>query len=911
LPACGNFGKDDQQLISAAAVYLDQGDVSAAIIEYKNVLQRHPDNAEARFRLANIYLDYHDNSSAEKEFRYAAKAGWDPAQACYGLARVLLGLGKFKQLINDCPVEAAFPATAQANLTALHAAALAALGEKSAAMQTLQQAEAIQADALQVMQTRIEFLLIAGEHAEADKLIARAQEHFPDNPVFILQRAARLVQQGDDSWASHLLQGVIERDPPGHISGYGRRARLTLARLKISALQFQAANDVIKPLYGRDPESNYLGSLIAFREGNLDLAEQHILKVLKQAPGYQSALLLYGAINYAQQDYEQATYYLSKYVAAVPTNLGARKLLSQAHMKLGQFDEARSSLVTAVNEETDDAGLLALVGVSALRSGNNKAGLLNLEQAVAAAPDSASLRGELARAYLASGDVERAIEELQTILQGDNHPQEAEILLTLAHLRAENTGAALVSSSQLLKNSPDDPAILTLAGNVQEASGDIQTARTRYQRALQMVPDYIPATMSLGRLEEQAGNTDQAMALYRASAESSHSDTRPLLALARLAEASGDTAAMVDWLQQARQRSAGELGARIILGEYYLQARKPQQAMQAIEEAAAIAPANPRLLVMRARVAMMQGDYDAALTPLKTLLQTRPESPVAHALLGENLLRLERYEEAREQMAIVLQAYPDNSEALILAADIELRSGASDKAVQLAKQLQQSHPDNAVGYEIEGNIWMARKEYVRASKAYRRAGELQPGASLAIKQSGALKRTERQSESVTPLLDWLQGHPDNLAVRQALGTAWMELGENDKAIAAYLQVLDKAPDSLVALNNLAWLYQLAGNPLALKTARHAYQLDGEDPGVVDTYGWLLVQNDEAEQGRTLLARALQQLPDVAEVQYHYAVALLRVGDTTEAVGRLEKLLADDQDFTGRSDAQQLLDEYRG
>ena len=60
LAACGSFGMNDQQLLERAAEHTNNGEIQAAVIELKNVLQRSPNNAEARYRLASIYLEYED-----------------------------------------------------------------------------------------------------------------------------------------------------------------------------------------------------------------------------------------------------------------------------------------------------------------------------------------------------------------------------------------------------------------------------------------------------------------------------------------------------------------------------------------------------------------------------------------------------------------------------------------------------------------------------------------------------------------------------------------------------------------------------------------------------------------------------------------------------------------------------------
>ena len=79
-------------------------------------------------------------------------------------------------------------------------------------------------------------------------------------------------------------------------------------------------------------------------------------------------------------------------------------------------------------------------------------------------------------------------------------------------------------------------------------------------------------------------------------------------------------------------------------------------------------------------------------------------------------------------------------------------------------------------------------------------------------------------------------------------------------------------------------------------------------GIQDTCGWLHVQHGQIKEGRHLLEKALQQLPDSPEIRYHYAVALYQSGNREKALGMLKDLLAEDSEFTGRSDAQQFLDE---
>ena len=82
----------------------------------------------------------------------------------------------------------------------------------------------------------------------------------------------------------------------------------------------------------------------------------------------------------------------------------------------------------------------------------------------------------------------------------------------------------------------------------------------------------------------------------------------------------------------------------------------------------------------------------------------------------------------------------------------------------------------------------------------------------------------------------------------------------------------------MALNNLAWLYHLEGNPLALATAEKAHAMLPDSPEVADTFGWLLVQSQRVDDGLNVLKTAAQQAPSNPQIQFHLAYALAELDD---------------------------------
>jgi len=170
----------------------------------------------------------------------------------------------------------------------------------------------------------------------------------------------------------------------------------------------------------------------------------------------------------------------------------------------------------------------------------------------------------------------------------------------------------------------------------------------------------------------------------------------------------------------------------------------------------------------------------------------------------------------------------------------------------------------------------------------------------------AAKHSMDFKAAIEPLTTWMNTHPNDNTTRFFLAMTYQDAEDYDRAIAEYEIILKDKPDNAAVLNNLAWLYSLKNNPQALDYAEKAYRLTQTDPGILDTYGWLLVQQGQTMKGRRLLQQAMEQLPDSLEIRYHYAVALIHSDNKSEGQKILEKLLRENKPFIGRKDAQQII-----
>jgi putative PEP-CTERM system TPR-repeat lipoprotein len=380
----------------------------------------------------------------------------------------------------------------------------------------------------------------------------------------------------------------------------------------------------------------------------------------------------------------------------------------------------------------------------------------------------------------------------------------------------------------------------------------------------------------------------------------------PLLALARLSEQKKDYESMVAWLQKANSAAPTALRPRIVLAEYYLRENKLDKAEELVNESSVISANDPRVLFIKGKMLMYQKQYNKAVSPLTELVTRAPESLLARTLLGETYLNLQQTDDARRQLELALEKKPYYVPALLVLARVELVSKQYSRGLEHVEKVIKVQPDQYLAYSLGGDIAMSTESYKAAEGYYQKSMSLKPESATAIKLSQVFIQLSENQQAIKVLEQWLNENPGDVRARQFLGNTYLTNDNNEEAIQAFEAVYIEQPENIVALNNLAWLYSLVNDKRAIEFAEKAYNLKPEDAGIQDTYGWILVQQGQVDKGRRILEQAMKELPDVAEIRYHYAVAVYKSGEKIEAKKLLKRLLQDNSSFDGREDAQKLM-----
>lgn len=216
----------------------------------------------------------------------------------------------------------------------------------------------------------------------------------------------------------------------------------------------------------------------------------------------------------------------------------------------------------------------------------------------------------------------------------------------------------------------------------------------------------------------------------------------------------------------------------------------------------------------------------------------------------------------------------------------------------------------AGGFLLEGDAALARKQYPLAISAFERAYKLAPSSSTLIRLHQALSGVGREEVGDKLILSWLSSQPNDFSARLYLAERLTTRKQFKPASDHYLYLNRQVPNNLLVLNNLAWTLSELNDKRAIPYAELAFKLNPNNPAVMDTLGWLLVQQGQVSRGVTLLQQALSKAPDAPEIHYHLAVALIKSGDPARAKSEFIRLLASGNSFPHEQEARAQLNQLQ-
>lgn len=905
---------DVDAILAKASKHLEEGDFGASVVELKNAVQLAPDNAEARRLLGDVYLRIGDLASARKELVRARELGDASDDVALKILQIQVRQEDYEPVLAATEELAEPRNTAEVRQLALRGAALFGLGRIDEAKTTLAKAHAIEpVPETYIGQARI--ALYERDLDAADTLLRDGISRFPDDPDVLQLYGETLLAARNPAEAEQVFSRLVEIEP-NRLS-----IHLGLARARIGLGQFDVARQSLDEL---DRQTNgslavkSLRAVVALRTRDYGVAQQDARLVLAEYPTDTAALFVLGASSYALEQFEQARSALARYVAAVPQDSAARTLLGATELRLGQPENAAKTLSAASEVDLRNASYLTVASLAAMRSGNVEDGLDYLQRAVMESPEDARLRARLGLTQIAVGASSQGTSELERALQLDpeleDSPEIDAVLrgLIIGYLQQKRFDEALEAAKRLQEKEPQATAGYVLAGTAYMGMNDEAAARQEFNKALEITPGATDAGTNLAMLELRQGRPEEALRLLRTVVEHHPKHYRTLMILAEIEGKLGRTEPQKEWLRKAIEASPDRWEPRMLLTEQLLLEGQAAEALTvgrpALDEHGDV----PAVLNLVGTAQLATGRFQDAAQTFRRWTTIEPERGEPHFRLSEALARGGDNAGAIEAMEKAAELDPGNAGAKLALADMLLTAGNVERAREVVVQLEEQTPDNPATKVLRGNILLRDNKPEEAITAFLEAKQGLDVSRVNTGLATAQWMAGQQDVAIGTLQEWLKRSPDDINARIALNTYLVSLGRTAEAKASLEDALARNANNPFALTELAWItWKEGATDEALPLAERAYGIAPDNPRVLDTLGMIELDRGQIQRAVELLGRAVELRRDDRQMRYHWALALAHAGRLGEAIGVLEKALAEDTPFPERQQAEELLKDLQG
>jgi len=900
LAGCGR-NLTPEEHIAKAKEQIGKGELRAASIELSNAVEKNPKSIEGRWLRARVALDLGDGATAEKEARKAVELGHPRSEAQPLLARALMVQGEPDKVLKETEKIADLPtARNKATILALRGEAFVLKNQLDLARTTLAQALEVDPESTDAMIGMIALHGVKREYDEARQWVGKALKVAPNLADAWSALGDIELAQGQPAKAAEAFANAIKNRPIATLDN----AKRALINVQLNKLpEAEKDLEVLKKQgVGKHPYVSYVQGRSLYARKQFAQAAEAFETSLAGDP-HNGTNRLYLAASYHLLGQNEKALSLAKSLNAdAPGSQKVKHLLAGIQMTRSEFDAARETLGAALAASPKDANVLSMLTSIALMEGDKAKAMEYATRLVNLAPNSAEAKNQLVLAKLLAGQAPMVA---QGGAAGDAYT--AEFLTAIDAFRNKQPLKALELAKKLHAQYPDKVDPINLMAACYLLAGQADKARPELEKALKLKPGDPTATRNLAKIEVLKGNAKRARELLQPFVKVQPGDEEAVLLLADVEARLGNAAAAVPLLEQALQKSPDALAIRSRLALENLRTGKSQKVLelsQGLSEAQF--QRQPMLLELRGKAFMQLGDVISARKAFEQWAKLAPKSASAHSYYGDSLARTGNTAAARKELEQALKLAPRYLPARVGEVKMLVQAKQLEPARKALAKLRQDFGDHPEVLGLEGWFALGTGDLAAAEKSLTAALKKNPNSELAILLARAQLAQKKADAALAGMAEWLKSHPGDLAMLMHQAGTYLGLKRNEEARAAYARIVERYPNHVPALNNLAWLGQDKDLNLAIKQAQQAQSLAPGDPYVKDTLGMLLLKRGDEKGAAVLLREAADLAPAEPSIQLHLGQLLAKQSRRGEAIKVLQALVKKAPDSAEAKEAKALL-----
>jgi predicted Zn-dependent protease len=491
---------------------------------------------------------------------------------------------------------------------------------------------------------------------------------------------------------------------------------------------------------------------------------------------------------------------------------------------------------------------------------------------------------------------------------------------------------------------------LYMQGRVLDDANDLSGAAEKYRAALALLPDAAELRAELAGIYAQQGKFDDAQteANHALTDDADNRSAHRILGLVQASAAQRATpdtarrgllASAATHLEKVLANGARDPVAQLTLAEVYVQVERYPKAIESLKQFLIDRPGYPQAVMLLVQAYRGAGQTEAATDLLSTFRRDEADSPAAQL---RNIGQLEArgaWTQAADAWVQLLAGDPDNVAYRLRYATALANGGDFDGGREVLTDLTRDRPKEVPAWYLLAQIEQRAGHLDAAETAAARISEIDSADARGPMALADIRASRSDYSGVVALLeprvdkatdaDVASGAFADMA--STLGSAWVELGENRKAVRMLEAARKRAPDdrrvqfSLAAtyeqardydraervfrdilasdpgdaptLNYLGYMLADRGRKLdeAVTLIQKALTIDADNPSYLDSLGWAYFKQQQFDKATDPLERAAAAVPGSSVIQAHLGDLYLELGRYVEATAAYDRALSGDRD----------------
>jgi cellulose synthase operon protein C len=564
------------------------------------------------------------------------------------------------------------------------------------------------------------------------------------------------------------------------------------------------------------------------------------------------------------QDLPKAESVLRKLVDLYPDEPAFQKQLVKLYVFQHRPDDAEKEerVIAAAKPNDSEAGLelvqllYSIKGPAAARQ--------ELESRIGAGGEVFPYQIALAKLALVQGKFTDSVSLLESLIKTASSPDRlliAQVNLAEMYLGRKRIDAAEALVSDILRKDSRNTTGLKLRASIRMERGELEPAINVLRQALNDQPRSIELMLLLATAYERSGSIELAEKQFADATKTSNFDPKVGLNYVAFLQRRGNSPRAEDVLTELDSRWPQNIQILSALAQVRLSRQNWVGAQEVAEVIRRTGQTQGIADEILGASLIGRNKFDESIVVFKNAYDAAPLAAQPMYSLVRAYVGAKQTDRAVAFLQTVLKANPSNAAALVLLGGIQLDNNAPDQALKSFQTAIQVQPEDAAGYRALANYYVSRKNDEEALNVIQRGIKVQPdNDTLHLTLAGLLERKENY----------------------------------EGAIVEFEFLLNKAPGSLVVLNNLA---SLLADHRSDKASLDRAQLlaaslrQSPVPQFKDTLGWVTYLRGDYKAAVPLLEEAAGAISNGALAHYHLGMSYIAIGETEKASVQLKMALS--------------------